>query len=62
MTRLDANIEILEILKYMFEQNPELRFTQMLSILKLDRDRFYEESEVTLDNICDICNNMLVKT
>lgn len=60
--RQEANIEILDILKNWVEQNPELRFGQILAcanIIKYDYskqivetvDPFFEESVDTLKNI-----------
>jgi hypothetical protein len=47
--RLEYNLEILELLKDFAEQNPELRFSQIMSIVG-DLD-FYEESKDTLEKI-----------
>jgi len=48
-TRLEYNLEILELLKDFAEQNPELRFSQIMSIVG-DLD-FYEEPKDTLEKI-----------
>ena len=49
--RQSSNLEILSFIHNIVEEYPELRFCQILSILKLDKDRFYEESSDTLKNI-----------
>ena len=42
-TRIEYNLEIIELLREFAEQNPELRFTQLISMIgSLD---FYEESK-----------------
>ena len=46
-----ANLEILKILNIIVERFPQLRFTQILTNLELDKDLFYEESVDTLNNI-----------
>ena len=49
--RQSANSEILKILNITVERFPQLRLTQILTNLGLDKDLFYEESVDTLDNI-----------
>lgn len=49
--RQSSNLEILKILNIIVERFPQLRFTQILTNLGLDKDLFYEESVDTLDNI-----------
>ena len=49
--RQTANLEILKILDIVVNRFPDLRFTQILTILNLDRDLFYEESVDTLERI-----------
>ena len=49
--RQTANLEILKILDIVVNRFPDLRFTQILTILNLDRDLFYEESVDTLTHI-----------
>lgn len=49
--RQSANLEILKILKFLIERHKDLRFCQILNILELDRDKFYEESSDTLNSI-----------
>lgn len=59
MTRLKANLEILEIIKKFFKENKDIRFCQGLVILGLLKDKnnpggkdtFYEESIETLNNL-----------
>ena len=48
-TRLEYNLEIIELLREFAEHNPELRFTQLISMIgSLD---FYEESKDTLEKL-----------
>ena len=49
--RQTANLEILKILNMIVNRFPELRFTQILTNLNLDKDLFYEESVDTLAHI-----------
>ena len=49
--RQSANLEIISLLNNIVEKHPELRFCQILEILNLNKDKFYEESVDTLDNI-----------
>jgi hypothetical protein len=49
--RQSANLEILKILNMIVERFPQLRFTQILRNLELDKDLFYEESVDTLNNL-----------
>lgn len=49
--RQTANLEILKILNTVVNRFPDLRFTQILTILNLDKDLFYEESVDTLEHI-----------
>ena len=49
--RQSSNLEILKILNIIVERFSQLRFTQILTNLGLDKDLFYEESVDTLDNI-----------
>lgn len=53
MTRLEANIKILDITKQFTFMFPDMRFIQLLTTVDaiLDTDQFYEESEVTLNRI-----------
>ena len=53
MTRLEANIKILDITKQLAIMFPDMRFIQLLTIIDviLGDDQFYEESEVTLNRI-----------
>ena len=49
--RQSANLEILKILNMIVERFPQMRFTQILTNLGLDKDLFYEESVDTLNNL-----------
>lgn len=49
--RQTANLEILKILDMIVNRFPEMRFTQILTNLNLDKDLFYEESVDTLAHI-----------
>ena len=53
MTRLEANIKILNITKQLAYMFPDMRFIQLLTTFDaiLGTDQFYEESEVTLNRI-----------
>ena len=46
--RQSANLEIISLLNNIVEKHPELRFCQILEILNLNKDKFYEESVDTL--------------
>jgi hypothetical protein len=49
--RQTANLEIISLLSNIVEKHPELRFCQILTILNLDKDKFYEESVDTLKEL-----------
>ena len=49
--RQAANKQILKIIEELVDNNSQLRFCQILSILGLDSDRFMEESADTLEAI-----------
>lgn len=52
--RKEANLEILDLLKELVEKNPKLRFHQLLEMLNitvLGKDKFYEESVKTLNDL-----------
>jgi predicted transcriptional regulator len=55
MTRLEANREIVKILSEQVENNPDMRFYQLLNsldnIIQSPKDAFYEESKDTLEHI-----------
>ena len=53
MTRLEANIKILNITKQRAYMFPDMRVIQLLTTIDaiLGTDQFYEESEVTLNRI-----------
>ncbi len=52
MSRLEANLEILENLAIYFRNHPDMRFNQglthILDLKDLSSEEFYEESENTL--------------
>lgn len=47
-SRLRNNIKILEMIANFMESREDLRFCQVMNILELDKDRFYEEPQDTL--------------
>lgn len=49
--RSDSNLAILNLLFKIVYKHPELRFTQILHLLDLDKDNFQEESRTTLKKI-----------
>ena len=49
--RSDSNLAILNLLFKIVYKHPELRFTQILHLLDLDKDRFQEESRTTLKDV-----------
>ena len=49
--RQAANKQILKIIEELVDNNSQLRFCQILTILGLDADRFMEESVDTLEAI-----------
>ena len=53
MTRLEANIKILDITKQFAWMFPDMRFIQLLMVIDavIDTDQFNEESSVTLERI-----------
>lgn len=53
MTRLEANIKILDITKQFALMFPDMRFMQLLMVIGavIDTDQFNEESSVTLERI-----------
>ena len=55
--RQTANLEIISLLSRIVENHPELRFCQILTILNLDKDRFYEESVDTLQELKKLAEN-----
>ena len=52
-----ANLEIISLLSNIVEKHPELRFCQILTILNLDKDKFYEESVDTLKELQKLAEN-----
>jgi hypothetical protein len=55
--RQTANLEIISLLNNIVEKHPELRFCQILTILNLDKDKFYEESVDTLEELKKLAEN-----
>ena len=55
--RQTANLEIISLLSNIVEKHPELRFCQILTILNLDKDKFYEESVDTLKELKKLAEN-----
>ena len=55
--RQTANLEIISLLNKIVENHPELRFCQILTILNLDKDKFYEESVDTLKELKKLAEN-----
>ena len=53
MTRLEANIKILDITKQLAFMFTDMRFMQLLMVIDavIDTDQFNEESSVTLERI-----------
>lgn len=57
--RQEANRQILEVLGQAVEQNPDLRFHQLLQNLGIETphtDQFYEESTETLETLSRMTN------
>jgi hypothetical protein len=50
MNRQEANQLILQKLSLIVENNPDIRFVQILHTLGLDQDLFYQEPEITLQS------------
>ena len=53
MNRLESNIKILNIVKQLAYEFPDMRFNQLLMNIAIiqSRDQFYEESEQTLNRL-----------
>lgn len=51
INRLVYNLKIIKALTSIILIHKDLRFCQILTILELDRDKFYEEPNITLDKI-----------
>lgn len=50
--RQETNQELVDILQYLIETQPELRFGQILSVYNfVSNDPFYDESTSTLDKV-----------
>lgn len=60
--RNEHNQEILKLLSYFSNENPQLRFWQILNLIFKDLtiDRFYEESCTSLDTIKTFLKNRKV--
>lgn len=56
--RQESNQEILSILKNIVDNEPDMRFCQILSVLGFGDDRFNEESVTTLKKIKEILQNL----
>ena len=66
MTRLEANIKILNIVEQLACMFPDMRFNQLLintQVVLEGKDQFYEESENTLDRLRNYINTrkMIIK-
>lgn len=57
--RSDSNLAILNLLFKIVYKHPELRFTQILHLLDLDKDKFQEESRTTLKGVENWVKNNL---
>ena len=55
--RQTANLVIISLLNNIVEKHPKLRFCQILTILNLDKDKFYEESVDTLKELKKLAEN-----
>ena len=55
--RQSANLEIISLLSNIVEKHPELRFCQILEILNLNKNKFYEESIDTLKELKKLAEN-----
>ena len=56
-SRQEINLMIINKLRDIVLAYPDLRFTQILSNLNLDKNRFYEEPDETLKSI-EICESL----
>lgn len=54
VNRQHWNWKIMTLIGRMMYENPDLRFCQVLSILGLDKDRFYEEPDKTYKELLKI--------
>lgn len=54
MTRQEANKEIIKLLSSFIEENPDLRWAQLMP----PNHNFYEESTETLKNVGDFLSGM----
>lgn len=53
VNRRKYNLKIVVELIKIIVRNPELRFCQILSILELDKDNFYEEPDKTWKKVLE---------
>jgi len=58
LNRVKFNEAILRELSALVQAYPHLRFTQILTMLDLDKDRFYEESDQTLRKIKEMVTKL----
>ena len=61
-SRQEANRKILELLAQVVENNPDLRFHQLLQNLGIEvpyTDQFYEESTTTLEILSAMASRMM---
>jgi hypothetical protein len=56
--RVIYNQKIINAIQKVLDTHPYLRFTQLLSILKLDEDRFYEEPKETYHKIMETIKSL----
>lgn len=60
MNRLESNVKILDIIKQLAYEFPDMRFNQLLMnvfIILKDKDQFYEESKETLNRLRNYIKN-----
>lgn len=60
MNRLESNLKILDIIKQLAYEFPDMRFNQLLMnvfIILKDKDQFYEESKETLNRLRNYIKN-----
>ena len=57
--RIENNIKILDILKQLVYEFPDMRFNQLLEVIEVVKkeDQFNEESSVTLENLRNFIKN-----
>lgn len=59
MNRQEYNLRILDIIRAKAQECPDMRFHQLLWAfgVTIERDQFYEESEVTFNRLLKTLNN-----